>query len=225
MGNRPQSSNVVPSFPFRQVTGIIVGCGNRGQNYAEYARYFPSLFRIIAIVDPRLSVRQKLQRHYSLEDRYVFADWRELVSADVDRLADCALITLPDRQHYEAAIQLASKGYHILFEKLMATKIEHCKEIVDVCQKKNVLLAVCHVFRYLPVVKKIKQLLDEGVIGKLVSIQHIEPIGKDFFYIHRLYLTFVQDSGILLIRMYVVIGVMNRRVAFHYWLNAVTTSI
>ena len=60
----------------------------------------------------------------------------------------------------------------------MATKIEHCKEIVQVCRDNNVLLAVCHVLRYLPVVKKIKELLDKNVIGKLISIQHIEPVGK-----------------------------------------------
>lgn len=186
MGNHLQSPKTVPSPQYRQVTGIVIGCGNRGQTYAEYARYYPTLFRIAAIADPRSAVRQKLQRYYSLADQYVFADWHELVAPDVERLADCALITLPDREHYEAAIQLANKGYHILLEKPMATKIEHCKEIVRVCEEKNVLLAVCHVFRYLPVVKKIKQLLDEGVIGKVVSIQHIEPIGKSEQWIDRL---------------------------------------
>ena len=191
MGNHFQSPDTVSSPQFRQVTGIIIGCGNRGQTYAEYARYFPALFRIAAIADPRSAVRQKLQRCYSLPNQCVFADWHELVSPDVERLADCALITLPDREHYEAVIQLANKGYHILLEKPMATKIEHCKEIVQVCEKKKVLLAVCHVFRYLPVVKKIKQLLDTGVIGKVVSIQHIEPIGKDLPLIYSLDLTCV----------------------------------
>ena len=83
------------------------------------------------------------------------------ISWNVERLADCALVTLPDKEHYEAVMQLANKGYHILLEKPMATKIEHCKEIVQVCQDNNLLLAVCHVLRYLPVVKKIKQLIDE----------------------------------------------------------------
>ena len=162
---------------YRQITGIIVGCGNRGQNYAEYARHFPERFRLVAVADPRAVVREKLQKRYSIEEKYVYDDWRKL--ADAERLADCALITLPDREHYEAAVQLAKKGYHILLEKPMATKLEHCKEIVRVCREKNVLLAVCHVLRYLPIVKKIKELLEKNVIGKLVSIQHIEPVGKD----------------------------------------------
>ena len=172
MGNSTKSSDG------RQVTGIVVGCGNRGQNYALYARNLPERFRLIAIADSRLVIRQKLQKMYSLDDKYVFEDWRQL--ADVERLADCALVTLPDKEHYEAVMQLAKKGYHILLEKPMATKIEHCKEIVQVCQDNNLLLAVCHVLRYLPVVKKIKQLIDSNLIGKLVSIQHIEPVGKYF---------------------------------------------
>ncbi|CAF1320151.1 unnamed protein product [Adineta steineri] len=162
---------------YRQITGIIIGCGNRGQIYAQYAQHFPERFRLIAIADSRSFIRQKLQKIYSLDDKCIFNDWRQLVNTNVERLADCAIITLPDREHYEATIQLAAKGYHILLEKPMATKIEHCKEIVQVCEDNKVLLAVCHVLRYLPVVKKIKQLIDENLIGKLISIQHMEAIG------------------------------------------------
>lgn len=162
----------------RQITAIILGCGNRGQNYAEYAKHFPERFRLVAIADPRANVREKVQKTYSLDDKHVFDDWRKFADPQLERLADCALITLPDREHYEAAIQLAKKGYHLLLEKPMATQLEHCKEIVRVCRENNVLLAVCHVLRYLPVVKKIKQLLEQNVIGKVVSIQHIEPVGK-----------------------------------------------
>jgi predicted dehydrogenase len=164
---------------YRQITGIIVGCGSRGQKFAEYARHYSERFRLIAVADPRSVVREKLQKRYSLEDKYVYDDWRRLTNSNVERLADCAIITLPDREHHEATVQLTKKGYHILLEKPMATKLEHCKEIVQVCRDNNVILAVCHVLRYLPAVKKIKELLDKNVIGKLISIQHIEPVGKN----------------------------------------------
>lgn len=163
---------------YRQITGIIVGCGNRGQNYAVYARHFPERFRLIAVADPRAVVREKLQKLYSLDDKHVYDDWHRLAEPNVERLADCALVTLPDREHYQAVIELAKKGYHILLEKPMATKLEHCKEIVRICREKNLQLAVCHVLRYLPVVKKIKQLIEQNAIGKLISIQHIEPVGQ-----------------------------------------------
>jgi predicted dehydrogenase len=105
---------------YRQITGIILGCGNRGQNYAEYARHFPERFRLVAVAEPRSNVRDKLQKHFSLDSNHVYDDWRQLIDPKVERLADCALITLPDREHYEAAIGLARKGYHLLLEKLFA---------------------------------------------------------------------------------------------------------
>jgi predicted dehydrogenase len=129
------------------------------------------------------------------------------------------LITLPDCEHYEAAIQLAKKGYHILLEKPMATKLEHCKEIVRVCKEENVHLAVCHVLRYLPVVKKIKELLDKNVIGKLTSIQHIEPVGKGISFAKEFILKifyFIQVFFISLIHLFVAIGIMKMKVVFHY---------
>jgi predicted dehydrogenase len=187
MGNNTNSTN---DNKFRQITGIIVGCGIRGQKYAEYARHFPERFRLTAIADPRLVIREKLQKTYSIDEKYVFEDWRQLAATNVERLADCALITLPDQEHHQAAVQLAGKGYHILLEKPMATELEHCKEIVQVCEDNKVLLAVCHVLRYLPVVKKIKQLIDDNVIGKLVSIQHMEAIGKCLLFMKGFILSF-----------------------------------
>ena len=186
----------------RQITGIIVGCGNRGQNYAEYARYDPKHFRLIAIADPRTAVRQKLQKRHSIEDKYVYDDWRRLADSNTERLADCVLITLPDREHYQAVIQFAKKGYHILLEKPMATKLEHCKEIVQVCQDSHVLLAICHVLRYLPAVKKIKDLIENNVIGKLVSIQHIEPIGKN----NKNYISMIQSSRFVFVFCLACVG-------------------
>lgn len=177
---------------YRQISAIILGGGNRGQNYAQYSKHFPERFRLVAIADPRDSVRVKLQRTYSLNDDQLYDDWRQLADPKVERLADCALITLPDREHYQAAISFAKKGYHILLEKPMATQLEHCKEIVQVCRENNVLLAVCHVLRYLPVVKKIKQLIDNNTIGRLISIQHIEPVGNLTFEKMSFFLTRIQ---------------------------------
>lgn len=206
----------------RQITAIIVGCGNRGQNYAEYAKHFPERFRLVAIADPRANVREKVQKTYSLDEKCVYDDWRKLADPQMERLADCALITLPDREHYEAAVQLAKKGYHLLLEKPMATELEHCKEIVRVCRENNVLLAVCHVLRYLPVVKKIKELLEQNVIGKVVSIQHIEPVGNAPSALSSSPFLILQVFSISPIPSSVAIGTTRVKVRFHSWPNVVT---
>lgn len=53
---------------------------------------------------------------------------------------------------------------------------EDCKEIVSTCKASNILLVVCHVLRYIPWAKKIKEIIDSGEIGDVVNIQHTEPV-------------------------------------------------
>ena len=53
-----------------------------------------------------------------------------------------------------------------------------CCEIVAACKTAGVVLAVCHVLRYLPQARKIAQLIQSGYIGDVVNIQHTEPVSS-----------------------------------------------
>ena len=53
---------------------------------------------------------------------------------------------------------------------------EDCREIVSVCKSNNIVLAVCHVLRYMPWACKIKEIIQSGEIGEVVNIQHTEPV-------------------------------------------------
>ncbi|XP_067826283.1 putative oxidoreductase YteT isoform X3 [Heptranchias perlo] len=130
---------------------------------------------VVGVADCRLIARQNLQMKYSVKDCNVFDDWKG--AAAQERFADAVIIATPDRQHKEPAVAFAEKGYHILLEKPMAVTVDDCKEIVAVCKKNNVILSVCHVLRYSPVVLKVTELLSQGVIGEVVHIQHLEPVG------------------------------------------------
>lgn len=79
--------------------------------------------------------------------------------------------------HMGPAVAFADKGYHILLEKPMAIKEEDCKRVVDAVLRNNVIFSVGHVLRYTPHTQKIKSLVASGVIGDIVSVQHLEPVG------------------------------------------------
>ncbi|KAL7859928.1 hypothetical protein SRHO_G00150750 [Serrasalmus rhombeus] len=81
------------------------------------------------------------------------------------------------RRYKDPAVALAKKGYHILLEKPMAVTLEDCREIAEACIQSGVILTVCHVLRYDPVISKIKTLIDCGVVGDVIHIQHLEPVG------------------------------------------------
>ncbi|TRY96640.1 hypothetical protein DNTS_024259 [Danionella cerebrum] len=158
---------------------IVVGAGNRGENYSDYARIFPDRMQVVGVADPREFVRVKLQTQHNIAGHNSFKDWRCIAARE--KFADAVLICTPDRLHKEPAVALAKKGYHVLLEKPMAVTEEDCTEIVQAVIQSNVMFAVCHVLRYDPIIHKIKLLLDSGVIGDTVHIQHLEPVGYFHF--------------------------------------------
>jgi len=75
------------------------------------------------------------------------------------------------------SIAFADLKYKILLEKPMAVSIEDCVSIYKAVEKNGVILAVGHVLRYTPYMQLLKRILDSQVIGDIVNIQHLEPVG------------------------------------------------
>lgn len=59
----------------------------------------------------------------------------------------------------------------------MSINIEECVKIHQAVVANNVILAVCHVLRYTNYTKAIRRILDSNVLGDIVNIQHLEPVG------------------------------------------------
>lgn len=72
--------------------------------------------------------------------------------------------------HYEQVIKAAKAGKHILCEKPLALTSKEAEEMVKVCKENNVYLSINYVHRFHPLVVKAKELIDNQMIGKIVSI-------------------------------------------------------
>jgi predicted dehydrogenase len=70
-------------------------------------------------------------------------------------------------------------GYHVLLEKPIAQTLEECLTIGEAARKKGVLVSVCHVLRYHPYFMKIKELVESGELGHIISINHRTSVGVD----------------------------------------------
>lgn len=79
--------------------------------------------------------------------------------------------------HTEPAVACAEKGYHILLEKPIAPTAEECRKIVSAAKRNRVIFAVCHALRYTDYTQKLKEVLNAGTIGDIISMQHIEEVG------------------------------------------------
>lgn len=157
------------------VSAVVVGAGSRGTTYAGYAEAYPEALQVVAVAEPRPHYRAQMAAAHGIAAAHCFADWRDLAARP--RLADAAIVTTPDALHEEPAIALAARGYHLLLEKPMAPTAAACRRIVAAVEESGVLLSVCHVLRYTTYTRALKRLVEEGVIGEVVSVQHLEPVG------------------------------------------------
>ncbi|MBN1969765.1 MAG: Gfo/Idh/MocA family oxidoreductase [Candidatus Delongbacteria bacterium] len=154
---------------------ILAGAGDRGQIYANYIKNNPDKAVIVGVAEPRDFQRNLIKNMFNLNEEQCFYSWEGL--ADKEKHADAVIIATQDKMHTEPAIKFAEKKYHILLEKPMAPSEEECRRIVQACKDNKVILSVCHVLRYTPFTKKLKEVLNTGIIGKIVSMQRLEPVG------------------------------------------------
>ena len=79
-------------------------------------------------------------------------------------------VATPAKTHYSVAKQAMEAGKHVLVEKPLALEKKHAEELIHLSEKNNVNLMVGHVLLFHPAIKKIKELINKGKIGKLQYI-------------------------------------------------------
>jgi predicted dehydrogenase len=154
---------------------LIVGAGSRGSTFADWARRHPKEARVVAVAEPRETYRERLGEAHGIAPDRRFADWRE--AAARGRLADAVVIATLDREHTEPALAFAEQGYAMLIEKPLAPTEEECRRIAAAVDEAGIVAAVAHVMRYTQYTRLLKGLLDGGAVGRIVSIEHLEPVG------------------------------------------------
>jgi predicted dehydrogenase len=157
------------------VTIAVLGTGSRGNAYSSFAERYPDRLRVVAVADPRIDRREALADRLGVGSDRRFDDWRELAASP--RLADAVLVATPDREHVGPACRFAELGYHVLLEKPIAPTRAECVQVIDAVEKAGVILAVCHVMRYTDYTNAVMAMVSEGRLGRLVGIEHMEPVG------------------------------------------------
>lgn len=159
-----------------KIQAVVLGYGNRGASYSDYAVKHPDELEIVAVADPIANRLQYAAQLHSLPEDRIFTDWRQI--ADQPKMANFAIIATQDHMHLEPALAMIEKGYNLLLEKPMATTPAECKQITEAAEKKGVGIIVCHVLRFTSFWTTLKGIIDSGAIGKVMSITHMENVGN-----------------------------------------------
>ncbi len=94
-------------------------------------------------------------------------DYRRLLEADD---IDAVSITTHWQQHHQVAMDALASGKHVLLEKPMAATADQCRELVAAASGADGYFMVGHICRFDPRVSQAKLMIDEGRIGRIVSM-------------------------------------------------------
>ncbi|MEV0902084.1 Gfo/Idh/MocA family oxidoreductase [Actinoplanes sp. NPDC049802] len=151
----------------------VAGAGLRGAAYARHAAA-TGRCRITAVAEPDPVRRARFAAEHDLPPERVFTDWRGLAGCDG---IDAVVVATQDRMHEEPAVALLGRGLDVLLEKPMAPAEPAARRITEAAERSGRIFAVCHVLRYTPYTAAIVRVLDAGLLGDVISVQHLEPVG------------------------------------------------
>ena len=157
------------------VNVFIIGAGARGAMYASYALEHPDRMRVVAVAEPRDSYRNALVEAHGIAPEYAFSDWRDALA--LDKFADAVVIATQDRLHADPAVAFSDLGYAMLLEKPMAPTLDECERIAEAVRRNGNITSVCHTMRYVHFTRRIRAMIDEGLIGDVMTVQHHHPVG------------------------------------------------
>lgn len=153
---------------------ILIGAGNRGQGYTNLMN--DEKFKVVGVAEPSEKFRNYIKEKHNLSEEMCFDTWEPLLK--MNKLADVAIISTMDKLHYEPCMKAIEKGYDILLEKPVSPDYKECVDIANAAKNKGVKILVCHVLRYTPFFMKIKEMIDTGMVGEVMSVHHSECVGN-----------------------------------------------
>lgn len=119
---------------------------------------------IISVMDINMQIAEKIRDKYNAKNAYNTVD--ELIN---DPEVEAVYIASPVVFHKEQVLKTALAGKHILIEKPLALTVIECEEIISECKKCNIKVGVGLMMRYHSYHKKMKELIESGEIGQIVS--------------------------------------------------------
>ena len=156
------------------VSVSIIGLGGRGgEAYGRYMAFLADKFKITHICDINTTRLHKygnifdvsIENRFDDEDKFFEKKW-----------SDVLFITTQDRMHVRMAKKALELGYDIVLEKPITDDVAELQELAKLAHEKQRKIMVCHVLRYTVMMRKLKELLNAGAIGKLVSIDQTENV-------------------------------------------------
>lgn len=163
----------------RKIKCVVLGYGDRSSIYAGYSLIHPEELEIIGVIDVKPFKLEEARKRFNLSSDMLYGSLDEFLSRNVK--CDAVINGTMDNLHYETTVKLLKKGYNVLVEKPVTGNPEELFEIKRLAEENGCKVVVCHVLRYTPFYRKIKEIIDSGEIGKITDMQLNEHVWHGHF--------------------------------------------
>lgn len=146
-----------------KLNAAVIGVGNMGRHHARNYHEIPAT-NLVAVADNDKEIGSQVAKKY--EANY-YSDYHEMLEKEK---IDLITIAVPTKFHKTVALDCVAKKINILIEKPIASTVAEAKVIISKAKQKGVKFTVGHIERFNPAVIKLKEMIDSGKLGEIVSI-------------------------------------------------------
>lgn len=144
----------------------LIGCGGISRAHARGYQNLPELFRVTATCD--IVEAHAAERGQQLGAKRIYTDYEKMLrEADIDAVDIC----LPHDLHADVSNAALEAGKHVIVEKPIAITLAEADSMIATAEKAGAILMVALNERYDPAHERIKQMVDEGILGQLLCIR------------------------------------------------------
>lgn len=148
----------------KMLKAAVVGVGRWGSQYLGFLSS-SSKYELVVAYDT------DLERLHGYAKKYGFSAASSIDDLCVNYGAEVIFILTPTSSHQEIFVKVSKYGLPLYVEKPISTDLVSAKEMVDISRDRECMLYVAHSMKYEPAIKKIKSLLQDGVLGSVLSFE------------------------------------------------------
>lgn len=150
----------------------VLGLGWFGEIHVETLSAIPGV-AVGAVCTRTASRLNEIADRFGVENRY--SDFREMID---DPSIDIIDVTTHVNDHAEMVIAALEAGKHVFVEKPMAMNVAECDRMIAAAEKAPGLFMVGHICRFDPRIALAKQAVEEGRLGKIISMHARRNLSK-----------------------------------------------
>lgn len=141
----------------------VIGVGNMGKNHTRIYSEITNV-TLAAISDTNEHLGISIAKQYNIR---FYKDFKEMIAKEE---LDVVSVCVPTKLHFKIASYILEKKINLLLEKPITSKINDAKTLLKIASNNDVKFLVGHIERYNPAVKKVKEIIKRGDLGRIIAI-------------------------------------------------------